>query len=143
MGFVFQAFHLLPHLSLLENVALPLFYQGYSRKDRLQEAMNALTIVDLAHRAKHSPNEISGGEKQLTAIARAIVHNPKVIFADEPTGNLDSSLKNEILDHLCKLNKDLNITLVVITHDDDTAARAQRIIHFADGKIVDEAQKSE
>jgi len=141
MGFVFQAFHLLPHLTILENTALPLFYQGYSRIDRFREAMNSLEIVGLAHRAKHYPNEISGGEKQRTAIARAIVHKPKILFADEPTGNLDSSLKNEILDHLCNLNKNFKITLIVITHDDDTAARANRIIHFADGKIIKEIVK--
>lgn len=136
IGFVFQAFHLLPHLTILENTALPLFYQGYSRKERFREAAIALEIVGLTHRESHYSNEISGGEKQRAAIARAIVHKPKVLFADEPTGNLDSSLKNDILNHLCNLNKNFNITLVVITHDDETAARAHRVIHFSDGNII-------
>lgn len=138
MGFIFQAFHLLPHLTILENTALPLFYQNFSRKDRFAEASHSLEIVGLSHRANHFPNEISGGEKQRAAIARAIVHKPKVLFADEPTGNLDSSLKNEILDYLVNLNKNLNITLIVITHDNDTAARANRIIYFEDGNILRE-----
>ena len=138
IGFIFQAFHLLPHLTILENTALPLFYQGVPKNIRLEEARKSLELVGMSHRATHFPNEISGGEKQRAAIARAMVHKPKVLFADEPTGNLDSSLKNEILDHLCNLNKNFNITLIVITHDDDTAARAKRTLIFSDGKIIKE-----
>jgi putative ABC transport system ATP-binding protein len=138
IGFIFQAFHLLPHFHLLENVALPLFYQNYSRTERFEKAKQALNIVGLSHRLHHFPNEISGGEKQRAAIARAIVHNPSVLFADEPTGNLDSTLKNEILDHLCQLNEKLGITLIVITHDAETAKRAKRILYFSDGNIIKE-----
>jgi putative ABC transport system ATP-binding protein len=141
LGFVFQAFHLLPRLTLQENVALPLLYQGIKKKERLAQAVLALEKVGLTHRMTHRPHELSGGERQRGAIARAIVHNPRVLFADEPTGNLDSAVKHEILDHLCALNQNLGLTLILITHDSETAERAQRILYFRDGSIAREERR--
>jgi putative ABC transport system ATP-binding protein len=136
IGFVFQAFHLLPRMSLLENVALPLFYQGFNKRDRLERARECLELVQLVHRGHHRPHELSGGEKQRGAIARAIVHKPALLLADEPTGNLDSQVKREILERLCELNSKLGVTLITVTHDDETAAAANRIIYLRDGEIA-------
>jgi putative ABC transport system ATP-binding protein len=136
IGFVFQAFHLLPRMNLLENVALPLFYQGVGKRERLERARECLDLVQLAHRGHHRPHELSGGEKQRGAIARAIVHKPTLLLADEPTGNLDSQVKQEILASLIELNSKLGVTLITVTHDIETAAVAKRIIHIRDGEIA-------
>ena len=133
LGFVFQQFHLLPKLSLLDNVGLPLVYQSVPAHLRRERAREALERVRLGHRAEHLPQEISGGEKQRAAIARAIIHNPSLILADEPTGNLDSKVKNEILDYLGDLNRTTGVTLVTITHDHETAERARRKLIMKDG----------
>ncbi len=136
IGFVFQSFHLLPRLSLAENVAMPLFYRGVEKEERLHQAHEALKLVRLGHRAHHKPHQLSGGEKQRGAIARAIAHSPTLLLADEPTGNLDSAVKGEILDHLSGLNQTTGITLVMVTHDDETAARAQRLVQVRDGNLT-------
>lgn len=135
IGFVFQAFHLFERLDLVDNVALPLMYQGIPTTQRKELARAALRTVHLDHRMHHRPYQLSGGEKQRCAIARAIVHNPPLILADEPTGNLDSAVKEEILKALEKLHQSMNVTIVLVTHDDATAAWARRSIRLRDGKI--------
>jgi len=135
IGFVFQAFNLLPRMTVLENVELPMAYAGVSQKIRREKAMLALTKVGLEDRVKHRPNEISGGQKQRVAIARAIVNNPSVIMADEPTGNLDTKSTQEIL----KIFQDLNnegSTIIMVTHEPDVAQHTKRIVRFRDGEII-------
>jgi len=134
IGFVFQAFNLLPRLSLAENVALPLLYQGAARRERNQRALRALERVGLAHRATHRPNQVSGGERQRAAIARALVTDPPLVLADEPTGNLDTQRGREILDLLFEMNAS-GATVVIVTHDPEIAARARRRIEIRDGAI--------
>jgi putative ABC transport system ATP-binding protein len=139
IGFVFQAFHLFQRLDLVDNVALPLLYQGVPLARRRELAREALQVVKLGHRLDHKPYQLSGGEKQRCAIARAIVHKPPLILADEPTGNLDSAVKGEILGFLHELNQTLGVTIVVVTHDDATAQWARRVIRFRDGQIERDA----
>jgi putative ABC transport system ATP-binding protein len=136
IGFVFQSFHLLPQLSVLENVALPFLYAPDGARDARDRAAAALAKVGLSHRLAHRPAELSGGEMQRAAIARAIVVDPELVLADEPTGNLDSATGAQILDVLCALN-DAGATLVLVTHDLDVAARAQRRMHLRDGRFDD------
>jgi len=137
IGFVFQAFNLLPRISVLENVELPMLYAGISAKERRIRALSALDKVGLTDRVKHRPNEISGGQKQRVAIARAMVNNPAVIMADEPTGNLDTKSSIEIMKIFQKLNTE-GSTILMVTHEDDIAKCAKRIVRFLDGDIVDD-----
>ena len=141
IGFVFQSFHLFQRMSLLDNVALPLYYQGKNLIERRAAARVALETVRLGHRVEHKPHQLSGGEKQRGAIARAIVHEPPLILADEPTGNLDSAVKGEILNFLGELNHRLGVTVVLVTHDDTTAAWAERVVKIKDGVIDGETRK--
>jgi len=137
IGFVFQSFNLIGELSVVENVEVPLFYQGMSEKQSRRRAAELAEMVGLGHRLGHRPMELSGGEQQRVAIARAMANEPFIILADEPTGNLDSKSGDEILGILARLN-DEGKTLIVVTHDHDIAARAQRVIRFKDGRIRDE-----
>lgn len=140
IGFVFQAFHLLARTSVLENVILPLYYSSVPKKDYAAKAKIALEHVNLSHRLHHLPHQLSGGEKQRVAIARALVNDPKVLFADEPTGNLDSKTGKAVMDTLDTLHKQ-GKTIIVITHETSTASYANRIISISDGNIVSD-QKS-
>lgn len=134
IGFVFQTFNLLPRASALENVALPLIYAGYSKDEREEMAMAALESVDLANRHHHKPNELSGGQRQRVAIARALVNNPSIILADEPTGNLDTKTSYDIMNLFQNLH-DKGNTIILVTHEDDIAHYAHRIIRLRDGLI--------
>lgn len=134
IGFVFQTFNLLPRMSALENVALPLLYAGIKNTDR--QAEEALRTVGLAERMHHEPNQLSGGQRQRVAIARAIVTNPAIILADEPTGNLDSKTSHEVMQLFLDLNQQ-GRTVIVVTHEPDIAAYCDRQIHMKDGKIVE------
>jgi putative ABC transport system ATP-binding protein len=135
IGFVFQAFNLVPRTSALANVELPLSYAGVSRGDRRRRAADALKAVGMAPRMDHLPSELSGGQQQRVAVARAIVTNPSLILADEPTGNLDSRSTLDVLDIFANLNAE-GRTVVLITHEDDVADRARRVIRLADGRVV-------
>jgi len=136
LGFVFQSFHLIPELNALDNVTLPLLYRSMSNKERTKSAKEALESVGLAHRVLHYPNQLSGGQKQRVAIARAIVGAPEIILADEPTGNLDSVMGNEIMDILMQLNKDKGTTIVMVTHDESMAKKTHRLIRLYDGRQI-------
>jgi putative ABC transport system ATP-binding protein len=136
LGFVFQSFNLLPFKTAVENVALPLYYQGIPRRKRNRLALQYLTKVGLADWAEHRPAEMSGGQKQRVAIARALITKPRLILADEPTGALDSETSSQIMDLLSEIHAG-GITVVVVTHEAEVAARTQRIIRLRDGKIVD------
>lgn len=135
IGFVFQAFNLLPRMTILENVELPMIYAGISPKERRKRALEALEKVGLQNRVKHKPNEISGGQKQRVAIARAIVNSPAVIMADEPTGNLDTQSSIDIMKIFQDLNDD-GATVLMVTHEPDIAKHTKRIVRFRDGCIV-------
>jgi len=139
IGFVFQSFNLLSFKTALENVALPLYYQGISRRQRNKTAMGYLERVGLAEWAEHRPAELSGGQKQRIAIARALITQPRLILADEPTGALDSETSGQIMDLLGEINRS-GITILVVTHEADVAARAGRIIRLRDGQIVHHAE---
>lgn len=134
IGFVFQQFNLLPRLTALENVALPLIYSGVGKKERTERAQEVLQRVKLEDRSHHKPNELSGGQCQRVAIARALINNPSIILADEPTGNLDSKTSYEIMDILGKIHDDGN-TVVIVTHEEDISAFARRIIRLKDGIV--------
>ena len=134
IGFVFQTFNLLPRASALDNVALPLVYAGYKKEIRDTMAMKALKSVDLTNRATHKPNELSGGQRQSVAIARALVNNPSIILADEPTGNLDSKTSEGIMDLFSKLH-DAGNTIIMVTHENDIAAYSKRIVRLMDVNI--------
>lgn len=134
IGFVFQQFNLLPRLTAAENVALPLIYNGTSKKIRTELALEMLDRVGLADRSHHKPNELSGGQNQRVAIARALVNNPSIILADEPTGNLDSKTSSEIMHIFDKIQKEGN-TVILVTHEEDIAEHAQRIVRLRDGII--------
>jgi len=136
IGFVFQSFNLLPFKTALENVALPLYYQGISRRKRNQIAEQYLERVGLRDWADHTPSEMSGGQKQRVAIARSLIGKPRLILADEPTGALDSETSRQIMDLMSEINK-TGITVLVVTHDPDVASRTQRTIRLKDGKVVD------
>lgn len=138
LGFIFQGFNLLARTSALENVELPLLYRGYSRSQRHQMARAALASVGLPDKERNTPAELSGGQQQRVAIARAIVTNPDTLFADEPTGNLDSKTTLEIMELLRHLNTDRGISIIMVTHEDEVAKYARRIIHVRDGLISDD-----
>jgi putative ABC transport system ATP-binding protein len=135
IGFVFQGFNLLSRTSALENVELPMVYANISASQRAKRAIEALEKVGLKERIHHQPNQLSGGQQQRVAIARAIVNEAPIIFADEPTGNLDTKMSVEIMDLFKKLNKDLGRTIILVTHEEDIAQYAKRIIKIVDGEI--------
>jgi putative ABC transport system ATP-binding protein len=136
IGFVFQGFNLLARTTALENVELPMMYNGCSGNQRHQRALEVLGLVGLDQRLNHTPNQLSGGQQQRVAIARALVNRPSLILADEPTGNLDSATSGEIMGLFQRLNRDQGITIVLVTHETDIAGYAQRQIHFKDGLVV-------
>jgi len=139
IGFVFQTFNLLPRITALHNVELPLIYAGIHKKERIEMAKEALRKVNLMDRMHHQPNELSGGQRQRVAIARALVNNPSIILADEPTGNLDSKTSQEIMMLLDELQNAGN-TIVLVTHETDIAKHAHRVVHFLDGLIASDEQ---
>lgn len=135
IGFVFQTFNLIPTLSALENVELPMIFQGIPRKERRKRAQKLLEQVGLGERLHHKPMELSGGEQQRVAIARALVNDPEILLADEPTGNLDSESGGEIMQLLKELNEERGMTVIVVTHDPEIARYAHRVVYIRDGQI--------
>ena len=136
VGFIFQSFHLIGTMNALENVALPLTFRGEARTSRLKKADQMLELVNLKKHKKHLPNQMSGGQQQRVGVARALVVNPKIIFADEPTGNLDSHTSEEVMKLMQDVVRKQNKTLVMVTHDDHLATYADRVFHIIDGEIV-------
>jgi putative ABC transport system ATP-binding protein len=142
IGFVFQGFNLLSRTSALENVELPMMYNnGFASHERHRRAIEVLTLVGLGNRLDHTPNQLSGGQQQRVAIARALVNRPPLILADEPTGNLDSATSNEIMGLFQQLNRHQHISVILVTHETDIAAHAQRQIVFRDGAVVSDQRK--
>lgn len=138
IGFVFQSFHLIPSLNVSDNVALPLSYRnGISKKQREEKVIEVLTRLGLSHRMRHFPSQLSGGQCQRVAIARAIIGNPRIILADEPTGNLDSKMGQEVMDILHQLNKEDGRTIIMVTHNEHQARTTDRIMRFFDGREVE------
>jgi putative ABC transport system ATP-binding protein len=142
IGFVFQSFHLVPRLTAAENVELPMVFAGLSRTERRERTATALSSVDLADRAGHRPDQLSGGERQRVALARSTVMGPRVLLADEPTGNLDTTSGRQILDLLDRMNE-AGLTLIVVTHDPNVARRADRVIVLVDGHVARKLKGSE
>ncbi|SFS57622.1 putative ABC transport system ATP-binding protein [Sulfitobacter marinus] len=142
LGFVFQGYNLLARRSALENVELPLIYKGIGRAERKQRAFEALSKVGLKGREHHTPSELSGGQQQRVAIARALIANPDVILADEPTGNLDTKMSREIMQLLCDLNDNEGMTIIMVTHEEDMAEYAHRLIWMVDGKVERDGKPS-
>ena len=142
IGFVFQNFNLLPRISALHNIALPLVYAGVAEKERLDRSLTVLMKVGLAERRDHRPNELSGGQRQRIAIARALVNDPAILIADEPTGNLDTKSSLEIMDIFCDLHKQ-GRTILMVTHEPDIAAYAERVVHVRDGRILKDEQNAD
>jgi putative ABC transport system ATP-binding protein len=142
IGFVFQAFFLLPTLTALENVQIPMFEMPHSSRERINIARDLLKVVGMEHRSSHLPAQLSIGERQRIAIARSLANSPSVLFADEPTGNLDSKNEVEILNLFESLQQDRQMTLVVVTHSDEVAKHAQRIIQLKDGQVIDQGLAS-
>jgi putative ABC transport system ATP-binding protein len=138
IGFVFQSFNLLPKLNVLKNVELPMIYSGVKPEERKKRAVELLKMVGLEDKIKNRPNQLSGGQKQRVAIARALVNNPKILLADEPTGNLDSHSEGEIMGIFKKLN-DSGTTVIMVTHEAEIAGYAKRVIHFKDGHIISDS----
>ena len=143
IGFVFQAFQLLARTNARDNVALPLVYRGVGKAERRRRAVTALEAVGLGHRLTHKPTQLSGGEQQRVAIARALVGEPRLVLADEPTGNLDSVNGNEVLNVLERLNRERGVAVVLVTHDAEVADRATRLIRMRDGVVVSDTRKTE
>ncbi|MEM3453223.1 MAG: ABC transporter ATP-binding protein [Candidatus Hadarchaeum sp.] len=141
IGFVFQFFYLIPTLNALENVELPMMFAGVNESERKKRAAELLELVNLKERMKHRPSELSGGERQRVAIARALANNPKIVLADEPTGNLDSRSGREIIDLLKRLNEEKGVTLIIVTHDPYIASTMKRTIYLKDGRIVKEERR--
>jgi putative ABC transport system ATP-binding protein len=138
IGFVFQKFYLLPRLTALENVELPLVYANVPKKERIEKAKFYLSLVGLESRMHHFPNQLSGGQQQRVAIARALVNQAPILLADEPTGNLDSKTSNDIMELFVRLHRENHITIILVTHESDIAKFSKRIIYFQDGKILKE-----
>ncbi len=136
LGFVFQSFHLLPTLTALENVQIPMFEGGLSRKERAARAFELLTLVGLSHRFHHLPHKLSTGERQRVAIARSLANKPQLLLADEPTGNLDCAMSSSVMDIFDRLHREHGLTLIVVTHDSEVGARAERVITLRDGRVV-------
>lgn len=138
IGFVFQSFNLLSRTTALENVIMPLNYTAshLSEREMIERGKEALIKVGLGERMGHEPSQLSGGQQQRVAIARALINNPEILFADEPTGNLDSRMSDEILDMFCRINESEGVTIILVTHEPDIAARAKRVIKLIDGRII-------
>jgi putative ABC transport system ATP-binding protein len=136
VGFIFQSFNLIPTLSAWENVALPLFPVKMAKEQRRQRATELLELMEMGHRLDHLPSALSGGEKQRVAIARALVNHPKVIFADEPTGNLDSGTGEAIMNILSRLHKEEGVAILMVTHEPEVAKKAERVIRMRDGEVI-------
>jgi putative ABC transport system ATP-binding protein len=143
LGFVFQQFHLLPELTALENVMLPMVYAGVPAEERRQRAIAGLERVGLAKRMHNRPNQLSGGQQQRVAVARAIINQPKLLLADEPTGALDSRTTAEVLDLFDELHRQQGITILLVTHEHHVAERAERVVHFHDGRLVESGAGSQ
>lgn len=141
MGFIFQSYNLLPNLTALENVELPLIFAGESRKSRRAKAKEMLERVGLEGRIDHKPNELSGGQQQRVSIARALVNQPSIVLADEPTGNLDSKTEQEILELMRRMNRENGTTFIIVTHEQEVAEQSDRVIYLQDGRVVQKRTK--